>query len=109
MLMKRQRTPGPSSGKVKSGCDSPGFTFAHSVLFLPQRGSNAGPLTTLVLRAEKERERGRQKDPDGKRNKERPQSWLETDSLIITIIINIKKAFGNVRFFPALCGLLYNY
>ena len=31
------------------------------------------------------------------------------DSLIIAIITNIKKAFGNVRFFPALCRLLCNY
>lgn len=31
------------------------------------------------------------------------------DSLIIAIITDIKKAFGNVRFFPALCRLLYNY
>lgn len=31
------------------------------------------------------------------------------DSLIIAIITNIKNAFGNVRFFPALLRLLYNY
>lgn len=31
------------------------------------------------------------------------------DSFIIAIIINIQKAFGNVRFFPALLRLLCNY
>lgn len=31
------------------------------------------------------------------------------DSFIIAIIINIQRAFGNVRFFPALLWLLCNY
>lgn len=48
--------PWAQLGEGEGWADPPGFSLAGPVLFLPQRGANAGPLTTPVLGAERGRE-----------------------------------------------------